>query len=112
MRSRLPKISHPKSCDIKSTIVSKDERDQGFRAICNFGHTIGHAIELVSNYSINHGQAVALGILVESFILRTIKHSQHQRIRKDKKYYERFPLSHNQQTFPSIKLVKKCFNLR
>ncbi len=62
------KLVIQKSCDIKSTIVSKDEKDQGFRAICNFGHTIGHAIELVSNYSINHGQAVALGILVESSI--------------------------------------------
>lgn len=53
---------------IKANIVSQDEKENHLRAILNFGHTIGHAIELVANYKILHGYAVALGILVEAKI--------------------------------------------
>lgn len=57
-----------RSCEIKSKIVLEDEKDQGIRTICNFGHTIGHALEVVSDYTLNHGQAVAIGMMIESFI--------------------------------------------
>ncbi|MGF7185836.1 3-dehydroquinate synthase [Desulfitispora alkaliphila] len=54
-----------RSCDIKRKVVAQDEREVGVRAILNFGHTIGHAIEAVSDYSLyRHGEAVALGMLV------------------------------------------------
>ncbi|MGA2774773.1 MAG: 3-dehydroquinate synthase [Candidatus Omnitrophota bacterium] len=51
---------------IKADIVSKDEREErGFRTILNFGHTLGHAIETAGRYnSYNHGEAVAIGMLV------------------------------------------------
>ncbi|MHC1723319.1 MAG: 3-dehydroquinate synthase [Aminipila sp.] len=52
--------------DIKRDIVMKDELDTGIRQLLNFGHTIGHAIEKCSNYSITHGHAVALGMLIVS----------------------------------------------
>ena len=56
-----------RSVEIKSSIVSQDEKELGIRAILNFGHTFGHAIELVGKYKeYNHGEAVALGILVAS----------------------------------------------
>jgi len=56
-----------RSVEIKSNIVSQDEKESGIRAILNFGHTFGHAIELVGNYKeYNHGEAVALGILSAS----------------------------------------------
>lgn len=48
---------------IKAKIVAEDYRDEGLRNILNFGHTIGHGIEISSNYSVSHGAAVALGIL-------------------------------------------------
>lgn len=51
---------------IKRDIVMKDERDTGIRQLLNFGHTIGHAIEKCSNYSISHGHAVALGMIIVS----------------------------------------------
>ena len=53
---------------IKATIVKNDERENNQRAILNFGHTIGHALEHLTNYKLLHGYAVALGILVEAKI--------------------------------------------
>lgn len=52
-----------RSCEIKANVVSADERETGLRAILNFGHTIGHAIEAYTKYSrYNHGEAVAIGM--------------------------------------------------
>src|SRR5205085_3011048 len=53
---------------IKSAIVSRDEKETGERVVLNFGHTIGHALEKISNYTLLHGHAVAYGILVEAHI--------------------------------------------
>ena len=54
-----------RNIEIKSQIVAKDERDRtGERALLNFGHTVGHAIERAGNYSkFLHGEAVSLGIV-------------------------------------------------
>ena len=49
---------------IKRDIVAVDERDTGLRAILNFGHTAAHAIEAESNFSISHGRAVGMGMLM------------------------------------------------
>lgn len=49
---------------IKRDIVDRDERDTGIRATLNFGHTIGHAIEQASDFTITHGQAVATGMVM------------------------------------------------
>jgi len=52
------------SCRIKASVVEVDEREAGPRAILNFGHTVGHAIEAASGYCrYLHGEAVALGML-------------------------------------------------
>jgi 3-dehydroquinate synthase len=53
---------------IKAEIVEQDEKDQGLRNILNFGHTVGHAIETVSNYKIKHGQGVAIGMVAAASI--------------------------------------------
>lgn len=57
---------------IKANIVELDEREEkGVRTILNFGHTIGHAIERASNFKLyNHGEAIALGMLIASDISR------------------------------------------
>jgi 3-dehydroquinate synthetase len=54
-----------RNIEIKSRIVAKDERDRtGERALLNFGHTVGHAIERAGNYrKFVHGEAVSLGIV-------------------------------------------------
>jgi len=55
-----------KSCRIKISFVSKDEKEKGNRAILNFGHTFAHGIEAANNFSkkINHGEAVLIGMLL------------------------------------------------
>ncbi|GAC1310649.1 MAG: 3-dehydroquinate synthase [Steroidobacteraceae bacterium] len=54
-----------RSCEIKATVVGKDEREQNLRAILNFGHTFGHAIEAATAYQTYlHGEAVGLGMLI------------------------------------------------
>jgi len=51
-------------CEIKAEVVSRDEREQGLRAILNFGHTVGHAIENDSGYGeLLHGEAVSIGMV-------------------------------------------------
>jgi len=54
------------SCVLKANIVQSDEREYGKRHILNFGHTVGHALESLSDYSFGHGEAVAIGMLAES----------------------------------------------
>lgn len=50
--------------EIKRDVVAQDEFDRGLRALLNFGHTVGHAIEACSEFKISHGHAVALGMRV------------------------------------------------
>lgn len=57
-----------RSVHIKMQIVQEDFKDLDKRHLLNYGHTVGHAIENASDYKISHGEAVAIGILVESYI--------------------------------------------
>lgn len=57
-----------KSCAIKKGIVEKDPEEKGERALLNFGHTIGHAIEKASGFSMLHGECVALGCVAAAYI--------------------------------------------
>ena len=55
-----------RSVEIKAAVVAQDERERGRRAILNFGHTVGHAIEATSHYEVLHGEAVAIGMVYEA----------------------------------------------
>ena len=57
-----------KSAQIKAEIVESDEMDMGLRNILNFGHTIGHAVESVTNFQVAHCQAVAIGMVAAAKI--------------------------------------------
>lgn len=57
-----------KNCQIKRYIVEKDPTEKGDRALLNFGHTIGHAIEKLKNFELSHGACVALGFVAASYI--------------------------------------------
>ena len=69
---------------IKAGVISRDEKDHAERSTLNFGHTIGHALEKLSRYSLLHGHAVAYGILVEatiSYLLGLLDSDQLTRIK-------------------------------
>lgn len=54
-----------RGCEIKAEVVEKDERESNLRKILNFGHTVGHAVENLSEYKISHGEAISIGMVVE-----------------------------------------------
>lgn len=56
------------NCSIKAGVVEQDERENGLRAILNFGHTIGHAVESAYNFKMTHGECVGLGMIGASYI--------------------------------------------
>ena len=51
------------NCSIKGKVVEQDEKENGLRAILNFGHTVGHAIESVMDFELLHGECVSLGMI-------------------------------------------------
>ena len=53
------------NCKIKYHVVMKDERENGLREVLNLGHTVGRAIETVSDYRLLHGEAVSIGMVAE-----------------------------------------------
>jgi len=57
-----------RSIEIKADVVNRDERESGVRKTLNFGHTIGHAVESASGFSLLHGEAVAIGMVYESVL--------------------------------------------
>lgn len=78
------------SCRIKKEIVEQDEEGNGKRHLLNFGHTVGHALELLTQYSLSHGEAVAIGILVECFLsmhLGGLPQTSFERIRRSLALY-------------------------
>lgn len=56
------------SCKVKQAVVENDPTEKGERALLNFGHTIGHAVEKFMNFKLLHGECVALGIVAASYI--------------------------------------------
>jgi len=54
----------------KARVVRADERESGRRAVLNFGHTVGHALEKVSSHGVRHGSSVAVGMGVEARLAR------------------------------------------
>ena len=63
-----------RSVAIKGPLVALDERDsRGVRAVLNYGHTTGHALEILSRLEIRHGEAVALGMIVASRISESLR---------------------------------------
>lgn len=53
------------NCKIKYHVVEKDERESGLREILNLGHTVGRAVETVSDYKLSHGEAVSIGMIAQ-----------------------------------------------
>ena len=61
-----------RSVEIKASVVARDERERGERRTLNFGHTLGHAIEHESGYTLLHGEAIAIGMALESRLAESL----------------------------------------
>ena len=57
-----------RSCEIKRDVVESDPKEQGERALLNFGHTLGHAVEKLENFTMLHGECVSLGMVCGAYI--------------------------------------------
>lgn len=80
------------SCRIKSEIVEKDEKENGIRRLINCGHTVGHALEKLSSYSLPHGEAVAIGIVVEGYMSMLLGHLDSDSLNRIKNLLIRYGL--------------------
>jgi len=66
--------------DIKAKIVAADERESGTRALLNYGHTLAHALERSSNFSLAHGEAVAVGMIFAAHVAHAMKRIDKSRV--------------------------------
>lgn len=71
-----------RSVEIKAEIVSSDERESGRRALLNYGHTLAHALEVVTKYQMAHGEAVALGLLFAAHLGQIMGRIDEDRVRE------------------------------
>ncbi len=62
------------SCNIKRQVVENDPKEKGERALLNFGHTIGHAVEKLKNFTLLHGECVALGMCAAAYLTLNMNH--------------------------------------
>jgi 5-deoxy-5-amino-3-dehydroquinate synthase len=66
--------------EIKAKIVAADERESGSRALLNYGHTLAHALERSSNFSLAHGEAVAVGMIFAAHVAHAMKRIDKPRV--------------------------------
>lgn len=82
-----------RSCDIKAQVVEQDECESSIRAVLNFGHTIGHAIEANTNFNTyNHGEAVAIGMYGAALISKDLGLCSHRTVEAIKSTILKFNL--------------------
>lgn len=98
-----------KCCSIKSKVVSIDEKDvKGVRAILNYGHTIGHAIEAASGYkgAYNHGEAIAIGMVAAASISNKMGVLSAKELANIKNIINKAGLPIKTYKFKSLKILK------
>ena len=61
-----------RSCQIKGSVVEEDPKEKGVRAHLNFGHTVGHAVEKLSDFRLSHGYSVALGMKAAAYLSKKL----------------------------------------
>lgn len=70
------------NCRIKYQVVMKDERESGLREVLNLGHTVGRAIETVSDYELLHGEAVSIGLIAEVYLAQKLGYVTQEEIER------------------------------
>ena len=77
---------------LKAAIVSQDEREQGQRALLNYGHTLAHALESAGNYGLSHGEAVAVGLVYAAEVAHLLGRISVERLAAHKQVVQQFGL--------------------
>ena len=98
-----------KSCKIKISFVTRDEKEKGDRAILNFGHTFAHGIEAASNFSkkINHGEAVLIGMFLATKLSKQKKICSSSTLKEVVNFYKKNNLPNNLKKFSLNKSLNK-----
>ncbi|MDI6791799.1 MAG: 3-dehydroquinate synthase [bacterium] len=102
-------LSHiiARSCQIKADVVSLDEREAGERAILNYGHTIGHALESLTDYKcFRHGEAVAIGMIAASWIANELGLLSESEVRRQIDILQRIGLPTTFSGIDSQEIIK------
>ncbi len=83
-----------KCIQLKAEIVREDERETGRRAILNYGHTLAHALEMEKDFSLAHGEAVAIGIRYAAEIAKILGRIDQKRVDEHETVLEHYGLSY------------------
>ena len=91
---RLPLTARVAACvRIKGDVVASDETEGGRRAILNYGHTLGHAIESLTDYGVRHGEAVAVGLVYAAELAAALGRIDVDRVAEHRRVVEAYGLS-------------------
>jgi 3-dehydroquinate synthase len=93
-------------CELKAHVVAEDERELGLRAVLNYGHTVGHALEAAGNYrSLKHGEAVLLGMAAEAYIAQQLGLLSLDVLEKIETFISRIPLDLRRVNLTTAKIL-------
>ncbi len=93
-------------CELKAHVVAEDERELGLRAVLNYGHTVGHALEAAGNYrSLKHGEAVLLGMAAEAFIAQQMGLLSIEVLERIEAFVSRIPLEFKKDALAPSKVL-------
>jgi 5-deoxy-5-amino-3-dehydroquinate synthase len=85
----LPMVERVARCvAIKAEVVASDEREAGRRALLNYGHTLGHALETVGGHALAHGEAVAIGLVYAAMLARHLDRIDDARVQQHRAVIE------------------------
>ena len=99
-----------KNCSVKYKVVMKDERESGLREVLNLGHTVGRAVETVSDYRLYHGEAVAIGLVAQARLGEKYGFISHENVQRVEKLIERAKLPVRIPDYiDKAELVKKLY---
>jgi len=79
--------------EIKAQVVASDEREAGTRAILNYGHTLGHALETTENYDLRHGEAIAIGLVFAAELAHRLGRIDQDRVEEHRLVVDQYGLS-------------------
>ena len=99
-----------KNCSVKYNVVMKDERESGLREVLNLGHTVGRAVETVSDYRLYHGEAVSIGLVAQARLGEKYGFISHDNVQRVENLLERAGLPVRIPDYiDKAELVKKLY---